>query len=204
MAAASEAPRHDRPAVYHAAQKRAPRALFLAALELLGEEPHGRQAIDLGCGNGVDTLHLLEKGWRVHAVDERPEAIARTTARVPPALRDELSSEVAPFERATLPAADFIYAGVSLPFCKPEHFGAVWAGVRDALMPGGRFAGHLLGPHDDWAPQAGVCSFARAEVLALVSGLQVERLVEVDEEGPSRLGPKHWHLFELILRQPAG
>lgn len=33
----------------------------------------GPLAVDLGCGDGTDTLALLDAGWRVHAVDASPD-----------------------------------------------------------------------------------------------------------------------------------
>ncbi len=60
---------------------------------------------------------------------------------MPEAARTRLETQVAPFQDVALPAADFVYAGLSLPFCPPEQFPAVWAGVVAALRPGGRVEG---------------------------------------------------------------
>jgi trans-aconitate methyltransferase len=124
---------------YDAVQGREPRPLFVAALaafETDGFDVAGAQAIDLGCGDGSETLALLAKGWRVLAVDQEPAAIARVLAAVPAAARPRLETQVAAFQAVALPSADFIYAGLSLPFCPPDHFPTVWAGVVAARRAG--------------------------------------------------------------------
>ncbi|MEC4815643.1 MAG: methyltransferase domain-containing protein [Scytonema sp. PMC 1069.18] len=40
-----------------------------------------RFAVDLGCGDGRDTVELLRQGWRVLAIDGEAEAIARLLNR---------------------------------------------------------------------------------------------------------------------------
>jgi hypothetical protein len=45
-----------------------------------------------------------------------------------------------------LRAAASTHSGFSLPFYAPDDFAAVWKGIREALRPGGVFAGQLFGP----------------------------------------------------------
>ena len=40
-------------------------------------------------------------------------------------------------------------------------------------------------------------------VRGLVDGLELLALDEEDRDGDSFLGPKHWHVFDVIARQPA-
>lgn len=70
---------------YDKIKGRSPRPLLRAALELEKEmpRPNGRFAIDLGCGDGTDTLFLLENGWQVLAIDAEPVALERLLAQVP-------------------------------------------------------------------------------------------------------------------------
>ena len=73
---------------YQAVQGREPRPLFVAALaafETDSFDPAGAQAVDLGCGDGTETLALLAKGWRVFAVDQEPAAISRLLTAAPEA-----------------------------------------------------------------------------------------------------------------------
>jgi SAM-dependent methyltransferase len=192
-------------AYYRAIQGRAARPLFRAArAAFAGPPPAAAQAIDYGCGDGTEALALLADGWRVLAIDRQPEAIARLLAAAPPAQRPQLTTQVAAFQDAALPPADFIYAGLSLPFCEPAHFPAVWRGIAAALRGGGRFAGHLFGPRDGWSDRPEMTFLARGAILQLLSGFTIELLAEHEEDRPTALGEhKHWHIFELIARRPA-
>jgi tellurite methyltransferase len=163
-----------------------------------------RHAVDLGCGDGTDTLALLAAGWSVTAVDASPSFPEHLVPRVPPPARARLTVEVADFRSTALPPCDLLHAGFSLFFCPPDAFDALWQRIRAAVRPGGRIACHLLGPHDTWAVAAapGMSWHGRAQVDALLAGLVVERLEETDEDGWSHAGDKHWHLWRILARVP--
>lgn len=187
------------------------RALELRALELDAREPRTGAptappgtVIDLGCGEGTETRHLLETGWTVHAYDADPGSEARVRQGLGPAEQDRLTFHRSRFEDLPdLPTADLLYAGFSLPFCDPAAFPDLWARIRGALAPGAWFAGELFGPHDDWAGRADMNFHDRGQVDALLAGLHIVGLVEEDRPGRSAFGPRHWHLFHLIARTPA-
>ena len=115
---------------------REPQPLLLAACEELGAG-QGRLAIDLGCGEGTDTLELLARGWSVLAVDAASAGLALLRARIPPAAAGAVRVLCASFAEADLPSAHLIHAGFSLPFCAPREFPALWARIRRALAPAG-------------------------------------------------------------------
>jgi SAM-dependent methyltransferase len=191
---------------YYAAQTgRTTRPLFEEAMTLLGSVPAGeaRLAVELGCGDGTESLALLSRGWRVLATDKQPEAIALLRARVPPEHASRLETRVAAFDDLALPACDLIYAGYSLPFTPPASFAALWAGLVRALRPGGRLAGQLFGDRDSWGVNPNMTFQTRTEALALLAALEVEVFREREEDGSSFLGPKHWHIFDLIARKRA-
>lgn len=66
---------------YDENEDREPRELLLEALSRFGSGPH--DAVDLGCGSGIDTLAILERGWRVFATDAEAEGIRRRAAAAP-------------------------------------------------------------------------------------------------------------------------
>lgn len=190
---------------YQAVQGREPRALFLAALTAFdadGFDPEGAQAVDLGCGDGTETMALLVRGWRVLAVDREPAAIERVLAAVPDVAKPKLETQVASFEEVRLPPADFVYAGLSLPFCPPEHFPTVWERVVAAVRPGGRFAGHLFGERDSWNGDPTKTFHTAAELQQRFASFTIESLNEVENDRPTALGePKHWHVYEVVARR---
>ncbi|MCC7390298.1 MAG: class I SAM-dependent methyltransferase [Phycisphaerales bacterium] len=197
------------PAYFDVVRGKPPRDTLIAALEALDREglgPAGAEAplaVDIGCGDGRDTVEILRRGWRVLAVDGHPDAFDRMIARADLAGRDRLECLHAPFEGLELPRTRLINASFSLPFCDPGHFGALWAGIVEALEPGGRFAGQLFGDRDDWASLEGRTHHTVEQARALLAGLEVERFEETEAEGKDALGnPKHWHRFDIVARNP--
>jgi len=194
---------------YEAARGRPPRDTLLFALERFEREaappPGGRRlAVDLGCGDGRDTVELLQRGWGVVAIDGEDEAIARLLARADLAddQRARLDARVERFEDARWPRADLVNASFSLPFCPPERFAAVWARIVASLRPGGRFTGQLFGPRDEWAPDDGMTFLARDQLERLLAPFRLERFDEVEEDGTTALGrAKRWHVFHVVAQK---
>ncbi len=135
----------DWSAYYNAVADRPPRPTLLAALERFEPQTTHRTylAVDLGCGEGRDTVELLRRGWRVLGIDAEEEAISRLLSRE--AARCEgLETQVCRFEEFQFPPdVDLINASFSLPFCSPQTFPILWQNIVAALRPGGRFCGHL-------------------------------------------------------------
>lgn len=190
---------------------RSVRPVFVAALEAWRAADDGRgsvpDAVDLGCGDGVESRALLEAGFRVLAIDADPGVVERVTAGVDDAERDRLTVRRASFDEIAplggtveLPDADLVYAGFSLPFCTPDVFERLWVGIRASLRPGGLFAGQLFGPHDDFAAWPEMNTHDLDDVHGLLDGLQVLTLQEEDREGNSFTGRKHWHVFHIVAR----
>ncbi len=98
---------------------RQPRPLCDELVALAGHG-EGRQALDIGCGAGVETATLQRAGWRVHAIDSAPGTSARVLQTVGEDHRDGLTIEATDLSAlAQLPAADLICAGYSLPYLAP-------------------------------------------------------------------------------------
>ena len=189
---------------YRAVEGRELREVFVDALPLLPvASPDERPlvAVDLGCGDGKESLELLSRGWTVLATDQAPEAIDRLLASVPLEARERLTTAVAAFTEVDFPTADLVYAGLSLPFCTAADFARVWPNIVTALRPGGFFVGHFFGPNDTWAGTPDMNFHSRAEVEQLLSGLEAISLGEHDADGEAVGGPKHWHLFSVICRK---
>jgi SAM-dependent methyltransferase len=185
---------------YSAQGGRSVRPTFTGGLDAWHGDAPG-DAIDLGCGDGVETRYLAERGWRVLAVDADPGVDERVRAAVGHDAATLVDVRRASFETVgALPASDFVYAGFALPFCEAGHFPYLWADIRDALRPGAVFAGEFFGPHDDWFGRSRMNFHDRAGVEAMLTGLDVVQLAEEDRRGMSFEGPKHWHVFHVIAR----
>lgn len=174
------------------------RDLLVTALERWCGPPG--VALDLGCGDGTETLALLEAGWTVHAMDASPEGIARTT-RLAVAHADRLTTHLRRLEDFDPPDVDLLYSGWTLPFCHPDHFEALWARLRAAVRPGGLLVVNLFGVRDDWTSQADMTFRTLQEAHDMAEGLTDLVLVESEEDGQSFAGPKHWHELEISGRR---
>lgn len=164
-------------------------------------------ALDLGCGDGRETLEMLRRGWCVLAIDSHPEGIRRLNERTPEELRPLLRSAVETFEDLPIPPGmfDLVNASFAIPHSRPEDFPGLWARVAGGVREGGRFAGQLFGVHDDWAsiPDGVTRTFhTRSEVEGLLEGFEVEMLDEVRRPGKNAYGePKNWHVFHIVARK---
>lgn len=190
-------------AYYQATLGREPRPLFvkgMAALEAASVSPG--QAIEIGFGDGRETLALLHVGWRVLAIDSSPSAADVLRPQVPESAAARLTIESAPAESVDLPPFDLLYAGYALPFLDPARFGRFWDGVRSQVRSGGFIVINFFGPHDSWAGREGMSFVDLETVRGLVDGLEVLAIDEQDQDGDSFLGPKHWHVFDVIARRP--
>jgi hypothetical protein len=106
------------------------------------------------------------------------------------------------FADVLLPPADLVHAGFSLPFCAPGDFAAVWSGIREALLPGGVFAGQLFGPRDSWARSPRMSFHGAQQVAELLDRTEVLHLSEAQWDGEAVSGAKHWHVFNVMFWPP--
>jgi SAM-dependent methyltransferase len=197
-----EPPGSDWAAFYRSTIGREPRPLFtkgIAAVEAAGVAPG--QAIEIGFGDGRETLALLEAGWRVLALDAAPAAAEVLQSQVPADVGGRLEIRSMPAEDADLVPFDLLYAGYSLPFLSADAFDRFWTNVRDRLRPGGILVVNFFGPRDSWAGRDGMRFIDVDAVRRLVDGLEVLALDEEHQDGNSFLGPKHWHVFDVIARR---
>ncbi len=203
-AANAEGEAFDWAAYYRHTLGREPRPLFAKAVAALSE---GRvrpgQAIEIGFGDGTETLALLAAGWRVLAIDPTPDAAEVLRSRVPVHIADNLEIRTLPAEEADLPPFDLIYSGYALSFLEPAAFRRFWAAVRERLRPGGLIVVNVFGVHDTWADDATMTFLDLNGVNRLVAGLEATTIDEEDADGDSFIGPKHWHVFDIVARRSA-
>ena len=186
---------------YDAQEGREPRELLTEVLRAFDADGRVGSAVDLGCGDGADSLALLERGWDVLSIDAQDDAIRRLRARLTDDVAARSTTVVSPMQVVDLPRADLVFASFSLPFCPPEAFPDLWARIRASLHPGGRFAGEPFGDRDTWASDPEMTFHDVDAARALFDGLELESFVEEDEDGEAFEGPKHWHVFHLIAKR---
>jgi SAM-dependent methyltransferase len=117
-------------------------ALGGAALELLAAQA-GELIVDLGCGDGVLTRKIMEKGARVIGLDASPEMVEAARSR-------GVDAFVADAQALDLTAQAFRFGQFDAAFSNAAlHWMleplAVATGVYAVLRPGGRFVGEMGG-----------------------------------------------------------
>ncbi|NET34333.1 MAG: class I SAM-dependent methyltransferase [Cyanothece sp. SIO1E1] len=192
-------------AYYQATKGRPPRETLLFALARFDAEAPiktRRFSVDLGCGDGRDTVELLRQGWRVLAIDGEKDAIAQLRQRSD-INRTFLETRVQRFESLTLPpSVDLVNASFCLQFCPSEHFSNLWEEVIFSLKSGGRFCGQLLGDRDTWVGYPNISYHTRKQVEQLLQCFEVEFFEEEEHPGKTALGEeKYWHLFQIVARK---
>ncbi len=191
--------KRDWKAYYEAVVNRPPRKTLLTALAAFEKPGVG---IDLGCGEGRDTVEMLRQNWAVLAIDQNPDAIAILRARSIANI-DRLATQIASFENLQLPQpVDLINASFSLPFCSNEDFARLWIQILNSLSIGGRFCGHLFGERDSWRDRELINCFTRSQVESLLKPYAIEMLEEEEHPGKTPLGEdRYWHIFHIVARK---
>lgn len=202
----SDAPKESWESYYERTGTRPPRETLLFALSRFDAElqPGDRRfAVDLGCGNGRDTIELLRRGWRVLAVDAEQSAIDGLRERPDLPADAALETLVARFESADLPEAELVNSSFALPLVPPAAFPDLWDRMLAALRTGGRISCQLYGDRDGWVGRPGITFFTRGAVDALLEPLDVEFFREEEDDSVTPRGqPKHWHIFHIVARRP--
>ena len=161
--------------------------------------PAGGDALDLGCGVGRGVLHLVEKGFRVTAVDKEQEAIDHLHSIMPKGA--PIKTVVSGFEDLQLETYDVVIAQFSLFFLSPPAFDAFWTRLLKAIRPGGLLSMQLLGTRDEWKDH-GYTMHTREQVDELLKPFDVLFLDEVERDGETAVGTKkHWHVFHIVARK---
>ncbi len=155
-----------------------PEGLLVAEVELLTPGT----ALDLGCGMGVNSMHLAERGWQVIGVDWADEAIKR--ARATAATRGlDIRFEVADAGDWTPPHQfDLVVSTYALPPAG-EHRRRVIQTAAEAVAPGGTLLmieWDRSMAHKGFWEESDLVSVD--ELTASLGGLVVDRaeLVEID------------------------
>ena len=187
-------------------KKTPPAATLSKALALFNETGcplQNRHAIDLGCGNGIDTQAMIQQEWQVLAIDQQEEVLRQLCSDIPFYQKNSLTTLCRSFEDLSeLPESTLVNATFSLPFCKPHKFHRLWELIVNCLLPGGRFAGHFFGVEDSWKDNPDMTFHQSFEVQQLLSGFTIEAFQEMNKDGKTISGKdKHWHVFHVVARK---
>lgn len=180
-----------------------PSATLAKAIALFDKEKATLQiAADLGCGTGIDTIALIEKGWKVFAIDNQSQVIEELKSTITEKHIAKLTAITGDFEVIALPDVMLVNACFSLPFCRPENFDGLWQKIVESILPNGRFAGHFFGINDSWATDPGKTFHTKEQILNLFMEFELEYFEEIEKAGKSIDGKeKNWHVFHIVAKK---
>lgn len=101
-------------------------------------------AIDLGCGISPTAYHLLERGWKVYAIDVSMQVLSDLATQIAnlrkPWVENEqlilLNQNMETFE--IFEKVHLVIAIDSLPHCTPEKVEDIFKRIKNSLLPNGR------------------------------------------------------------------
>lgn len=175
------------------------RKLYLQGLEYWKGAPG--VASDLGCGIGNEVMDLLQRGWKVHAIDKESAGIKSLLARVGD--DKNLSTSIQAFESfQQFPKVDVLFSFHALSFYNKEHFERVLRQAIESVNAQGLFVGTLFGPQDDWVQWDFVAGISEEKMKEAFHAFEILHFKEVKGRERSANGPeKNWHFYEIIARR---
>ena len=156
----------------------------------------GKTAIDLGCGAGNDTICLLNKGFKVIAIDEEPQVKDLILNRVDN--KENIQIIIDDFSKTKLPPSDLIFANNSLFFVK-DGFDILLNNILNKVRKDGYFVGNFLGREDDWKVTKTKTTIEKDDLLSYFSEFNIVYFSEekfykstIDRKD------KFWHVYNII------
>ena len=162
-----------------------------------------KNAVDLGCGAGRDTLYLIKNGFKVLAIDKED------TSKI---ISKKLNSEelkrfrfkCQAFEDLEIEENNLLVANFSIPFCNKNYFKSFWNKIGNSILENGYFVGNFLGVNDSWTKtKKDMVFLTKEEVLDLFkNNFNIIFFKEVEKDEKTVLGVmKHWHIYNVIAKK---
>ena len=153
------------------------------------------RALDIGAGNGRDSIFLRDQGFLVDAIDPSPES--RQIIGEIEAVR-YIQSNIVGFK---LEKYDLVNASLIFPFLDRVEFEEFWMQLSESIAPQGVVCGHFFG-ENDWKVAAGTAwGLSKAECMDLMNQYDIKYFNEFDDQGIVQSGgKKRKHSYSFVLK----
>lgn len=165
------------------------------------KELNGGKALDIGAGNGTDTIFLSKNNYSVTAIDIKTEDLIEKTKDLKNV--DVANENIINFEYQES-EYDLIVANNSLHFIQESDLRATIEKILKSLKKGGFFCFTLLGPEDSWSTEKNMTFIKYEEIIKLLEKQLVEFYFQSTEKGydTTRKGVvKFWQIHRFIIKK---
>ncbi|RUR15416.1 class I SAM-dependent methyltransferase, partial [Legionella sp. km535] len=183
-----------------------PREFIVNSLKSIPNPSSNATAIDFGAGVGHETLLLLQKGYKVLAIDNQKSALNILLNRkdIKP-YQNHIQTYESSFEKLNLKnnsKSDIVIASFALAFCKPKQFKQFWQQVTENIKPGGYFIGNTFDPGFtafDKKDHDNMTFHTKNETIKLFDDFEILTLNEIKKE--ATISGKFDHYYEIVARK---
>ena len=166
----------------------------------LDKNLNNKNAIDLGCGSGNDTIYLLKKGYNVTCIDKEEQVIDIIKNRIQNT--SKLEFVIDEFEKVKLKKTSLIIANLSIFFCNPKYFNEFCNQITDNISQGGYFVGNFLGKEDDWSNDNNKTFVDAKKIYEIFKDFEIVFLKELKfNKNTVKGNMKFWHIYQVIARK---
>jgi len=168
----------------------------------------GEYVLDLGCGEGRDSIALAEFGVNVTCIDadkQKIETVIKKSLEEGLNIKAQASDIRSFFESNRDQSYSVIIASNSFPFLnsirETEH---VIVRCIESLKPGGILYFSVFGNRDAWSGKKNMNFFTQEEIFSFVKSLDVDLYHFSIEEGyglTMKKDIKYWHVFKFFLKK---
>lgn len=162
-----------------------------------------KNAVDLGCGAGRDTLYLIKNGFKVLAID-KGDASKIISKKLNSEELKRFRFKCQAFEDVEIKENNLLVANFSIPFCNRNYFKSFWKKIDNSILENGYFVGNFFGLNDSWAKtKKDMVFLTKEEVLDLFkNNFEIIFFKEVEKDEKTVLGVmKHWHIYNVIAKK---
>lgn len=157
-------------------------------------------AIDLGCGEGFDSIYLLENNWNVIAIDLFTESIKKNSKKLDEKYKNKLIIRRQEFENLDIPRVDLILANYSISYCKKERLISMLNKVVNSIKINGKLAGIIYG-ENDYRKEYTNCLTKENIYNILEEKFEIESFKEYEDIRNINNSLKNEHSYEIIARK---
>lgn len=182
---------------YFTKQKgRKPRPQLVEAIKFCENK---NRALDLGCGNFIESNYLAKKGFHSVVAIDSAYGLKQLSRQARVLFICQPFNEVEWVENYF----DLINAQYSLPFYGKKDFTRFIKEIKSSLNNTGIFTGQFFGINDSWnLPESNMVFHTKEEIGKLLFPLEIIELKEEEYDGETALGKKkHWHVFHFIVKK---